>query len=165
MTLWGENEWDYNRKVAVALHADLEERGIASFIIDDYEASGYSTGIRRCAKMLRDRGASHAVELHFNSATPSSANGSEWLYWNSSRGGKALAQAIHRGFKSAFPGITDRGLKPRHPGQRGTAFLRGTSCPAAILEPFFGSNAGDCEAFRGKETELAGAYAAGLSQL
>ena len=164
VSLWGESEWDYNSKVAVALKAELDRRDIASFILDDYQASGYSTGIRRAARMLRDNGATHTVELHFNAATPS-ANGAEWLHWHNSRGGKALAQALHKSFKEEFPEITDRGLKPRHPGQRGTAFLRTTHCPAVIVEPFFGSNTRDCQIFRGAEDVLAATYAEGISRL
>ena len=168
VSLWGESEWDYNSKVAIELKAELDRRGKDSFIIDDYSADGsgcgYSAGIRRAAKLLRDQGATHCIELHFNAATPS-AHGAEWLHWHNSTGGKRLAESIQAGFTQTFPTIRDRGIKPRHAGQRGSLFLRLTPVPAVICEPFFGSNEGDCAEFEGKEADLALAYAEGISRL
>jgi len=163
VSLWGESEWDYNSKVAAELKAELDRRGIDSFVIDDYKHDGYSSGIRHCAKLLRDQ-ATHCIELHFNSATPS-AHGAEWIHWHNSSGGKRLAESIQAGFAQTFPTIRDRGIKPRHAGQRGSLFLRLTPCPALVCEPFFGSNEGDCAEFEGKEADLALAYAEGISRL
>lgn len=160
---WGETEWDYNSKVAGHLKAELEARGVSCVVIDDYRYGGYSSGIRHCAKLLRDAKVTHAVELHFNSAG-ASANGAEWLHWHSSGGGKRLAEGLRRAFVSAFPMVRDRGLKARQKGQRGALFLRATHCPAVILEPFFGSSAKDAATFRGGEKALARAYAEGLTR-
>jgi N-acetylmuramoyl-L-alanine amidase len=161
---WGESEHSYNRKVADALHDELEKRGIPSFVIKSYDAGGYSAGIRDCAKQLRDGGATHAVELHFNAAT-GKAQGAEWLHWHSSGGGKRMCESLRRAFLTSFPMMTDRGLKPKAPGARGALFLRATHCPAAILEPFFGDNPHDCAIFKGNEMALAKAYANGIANL
>ena len=164
VSLWGESEWDYNSKVAAELKAELDRRGISSFVIDDYKYGGYSAGIRHCAKLLRDQGATHTLELHFNAATPS-AHGAEWIHWHNSSGGKRLAESIQAGFAQTFPTIRDRGVKTRHAGQRGSLFLRKSPVAALICEPFFGSNPGDCAEFEGKEADLALAYAEGISRL
>ena len=164
ISLWDESEWNYNSKVAVSLKAELDRRGINSFIIDDYKYDGYSAAMRRVAGVLSDESATHTIELHFNSATPA-AHGAEWLHWHNSSGGQRLAESIQSGFTQAFPAMRDRGIKTRQASQRGSLFLRVTPCPAVICEPFFGSNEGDCAAFKGKETELALAYAEGISRL
>ena len=164
ISLWRESEWDYNSKVAAELKAELDRRGIDSFVIDDYKHAGYSSGIRHCAKLLRDQGATHCIELHFNAATPS-AHGAEWIHWHNSSGGKRLAESIQAGFAQTFPTIRDRGVKTRHAGQRGSLFLRKSPVAALICEPFFGSNEGDCAEFEGKEADLALAYAEGISRL
>jgi len=165
VSLWGESEWDYNSKVAAELKAELDRRGISSIVIDDYKYKSYSAGIRHCAKLLRDQGATHCIELHFNAAASPSAHGAEWLHWHNSTGGKRLAESIQAGFAQTFPTIRDRGVKPRHAGQRGSLFLRLTPVAAVICEPFFGSNEGDCAEFEGKEADLALAYAEGISRL
>lgn len=164
VSLWGKSEWDYNSAVAVALKRELDLAGIDSVILDDYKAGGYGAAMRNCAKYLLNEGATHAIELHFNAAGPQ-AHGAEWLHWRTSSGGKRLAEALRAGFTTYFPGIKDRGLKPKGSGERGALFLRKTHCPAVIAEPFFGSNEGDCEAFRRNEAKLAAAYAEGIRRL
>ena len=164
ISLWGESEWDYNSKVAIELKAELDRRKIGSFVIDDYKYGSYSAGIRHCAKLLRDQGATHTLELHFNAATPA-AHGAEWLHWHNSRGGKRLAESIQAGFEKHFPEIRARGVKPRHPSQRGSLFLRITPVAALICEPFFATHPGNAAFFQGKEIELAHAYADGISRL
>jgi N-acetylmuramoyl-L-alanine amidase len=92
---------------------------------------------------VKDARASLAIELHFNSATPS-ANGHEWLYWHSSAKGKALAQAFNAQFSKDHPNIRARGIKGITAKDRGGAFLRVTHCPSLVVEPFFGSSESDC---------------------
>lgn len=164
VTLWGESEHVYNSKVAKLLQSKLNARGIDSFVIDDYKNSSYGAGIAYAAKVLRNEGASHAIELHFNSAGPS-AHGAEWLHWETSTGGKRLAEAMRSAFVKAFPTMKDRGLKPKGKGARGSTFLRKTHCPAILTEPFFGSSSKDCAVFKDNEEQLAEAYAAGIAAL
>jgi len=139
----GKNERDFNMEVATYTHSLLESAGVESRIVSEYAGRGYTTAMMDAARQIEAMGATLAVEFHFNSATPS-ANGHEWLYWHSSKGGKKLAQAFHDRFTQDFPTIKARGVKPLNSSSRGAQFVRLTHCPAIILEPFFGSNESDC---------------------
>jgi N-acetylmuramoyl-L-alanine amidase len=137
------NERDFNLEVASHLSKHLMQNGIPCRVISDYAGAGYGSAMVDVAKQAKDAHASLAIELHFNSATPS-ANGHEWLYWHSSAKGKALAQAFNAQFGKDHPNIKARGIKGITAQDRGGAFLRVTSCPSIIVEPFFGSNESDC---------------------
>jgi len=144
---WSEtlktNERNFNLQVADKLSKYLAQNGIPSAIISDYKGGGYGYAMQSAADQIKDVRASIALELHFNSATPS-ANGHEWIYWHSSKAGKALAQAFQAQFNKDHPNIKSRGLKGITAQMRGGCFLRFTHCPSLILEPFFGSNESDC---------------------
>lgn len=137
------NERDFNLKVATSLSKKLASRNIRSKIIDHYNGNGYGSAMADVARQVKEAGASLAVELHFNSATPQ-ANGHEWLYWHSSEIGKKIAHKFNLEFSKAFPGIKARGPKAITKNDRGGKFLELTHCPAIILEPFFGSSVEDC---------------------
>jgi len=156
----GINERDFNLKLASKLSAKLTCRGIPSKIFDHYDGRGYGSAMADVARQVKNAGCTVAIELHFNSATPS-ANGHEWLYWHSSVKGKAIAEKFERCFSRLFPGSRSRGVKPITRNDRGGKFLELTHCPAIILEPFFGSNEADCE--RITIDTLAEAYANALS--
>jgi N-acetylmuramoyl-L-alanine amidase len=153
------NERDFNLKVATKLSAKLTTRGIPSKMFDHYEGRGYGSAMADVAAQVKKAGCTVAVELHFNSATPS-ATGHEWLYWHSSVKGKALAEKFERCFSRLFPNIKSRGIKPKTKADRGGKFLELTHCPAIILEPFFGSNESDCDSIN--IDTLAEAYANAL---
>jgi len=154
----GVNERTYNLRVAremLALDPTL-------VVIDQYVGSGYRAAMAWLASEIRSRGCNLAVELHFNSASPS-ANGHEWLYWGASRNGMALATAFRQAFRAEFPEIIDRGIKPKGTGDRGAEFLRLTHCPAIITEPFFGSSGWDCAVIDKKgHKAVASAYVSAL---
>jgi N-acetylmuramoyl-L-alanine amidase len=137
------NERDFNLLVASQLSTHLSQNGIPSRIINHYAGAGYGSAMVDVSKQVKDARASLAIELHFNSATPT-ANGHEWLYWHSSKHGEALARAFSAQFSKDHQNIRSRGLKPITARDRGGAFLRVTHCPALIVEPFFGSNESDC---------------------
>jgi N-acetylmuramoyl-L-alanine amidase len=149
------NERDFNLEVAALVVRSLDRMGEDCHIISDYKGVGYSSAMRDAASQVKDIHASLAVELHFNSASPS-ATGHEWLYWHSSVGGRKLAQVFHDSFAKDFPDIKSRGLKPLAAGSRGSEFVRLTHCPAIITEPFFGSNETDC--FQITPTRVAESY-------
>jgi len=138
------NERDFNLQVASKLSKHLAENGIPSRIISDYEGGGYGYAMQDAADQIKDMRASIALELHFNSATPS-ASGHEWIYWHSSRAGKALVEAFQAQFDKDYPNIRSRGLKGITAQMRGGLFLRLAHCPSVILEPFFGSSESDCQ--------------------
>jgi N-acetylmuramoyl-L-alanine amidase len=119
--------------------------------------------MRWLANVLADDHARAAVELHFNAAN-GHARGCEWLFWNGSTRGKALASELRTAHRGAFPDQVDRGLKPRGAGDRGALFLRWTPCPAVICEPFFGDNPDEWSVFGGNagRARLAMAVADGI---
>jgi N-acetylmuramoyl-L-alanine amidase len=137
------NERDFNLQVASIMQVKLAKRDIDSKIYSHYHGSGYGAAMQDIADQIKDDKATLAVELHFNSATPT-ARGHEWLYWETSKRGKMIAESFEEAFSAAFPQIPSRGIKPIGRASRGGTFLRNTHCPAIITEPFFGSNDTDC---------------------
>ena len=85
------------------------------------------------------------IELHFNSSESDLAVGTEVLFSKYSAGPvaewlqKALCTALNR------TGPSDRGVKFLSPGSRGYSNTQYLNCPNVLIEPFFGSNAQDCE--------------------
>ncbi len=139
------NERDFNLEVASKMQAELKKRDLKSKIYSHYFGKGYGAAMRDIADQIEEDKATLAIELHFNSASPS-ARGHEWLYWEPSKSGKKLAESFEDAFSAVFPAIPSRGIKPIGRADRGGAFLRNTHCPAIITEPFFGSNHADCKA-------------------
>jgi len=153
------SEWDFNRDIARRISHVLE---VPFKIYDNYKARSYTTGIRNVAREMKEDGVSVAVELHFNSASPS-ASGHEWLYWHSSVGGQKLANLFKDKMELAYPDMKSRGAKPRVPRQRGSTFLRKTHCVAVLGEPFFGSNLDDWRIINNNRGKLARVYAEALT--
>ena len=161
------SEWDFNRDLVRHIgHLLSNEHGWAIgedyAIYDHYPAQSYTGAISYIARKMRDDEVTAAIELHFNSATPS-AKGHEWLYWPTSVGGKRLATALRDEMEKSYPDMKSRGLKERGPRQRGSAFLRKTHCPAVIAEPFFGSNAEEWQMINDNKGKLAGVYARAIT--
>ena len=127
-------------------------------IYDDYGASSYVGAINNVSRRMRKDGIDACIEFHFNAAGPK-ATGHEWLHWESSKGGKALAYKIHESMVREYPELKARGVKPRSRGSRGSMFLRKTPCFACIAEPFFGSNKSDVALIRSDLSRLASVYA------
>ena len=73
------SEHTYNSDLAVKIQAELSNRGISSFIVSRYQGTGYTAPQKWLASELKDRGATFAVELHFNAAGEA-ATGHEWLF-------------------------------------------------------------------------------------
>lgn len=156
----GVSEWSYNSQLAPMIDCVLHAYGWNAIVIDRYDASGYSAAMSWLAAELRERNVRAALELHFNSSDNSAARGHEWLCWHTSSGGFALAEALNQSFRGSVSGLPARGVKKRSSGN-GSAFLRGTHCPAVIGEPFFGSNANDWGIAQDMN-KMAQAYALGI---
>tara|TARA_R100000963_G_C4630763_1_gene95916 strand:+ start:95 stop:643 length:549 start_codon:yes stop_codon:yes gene_type:complete len=152
------SEWDFNRDLARRISHLLYA---PHKIYSDYKARSYTTGIKNVAREMKEDGVTAAVELHFNSATPS-AQGHEWLYWHSSAGGQKLANVFKDKMELAYPEMKSRGAKPRVPKQRGATFLRKTHCVAVIGEPFFGSNVDEWHMINNSRDKLARVYSSAL---
>ena len=131
-------------------------------IYDDYKASSYVGAMNYVSRKMREDLVDACIEFHFNAAGPR-ATGHEWLHWESSRGGRRLANKLKEAMDKAYPDLASRGVKPRTKGQRGALFLRKTPCYACIAEPFFGSNLSDVELIQSDLNKLASVYAKGIN--
>lgn len=157
------NEHTYNSDLAAKIHKILTKWGIDSFIVSEYQGSGYTAAQKWLASYLKSREANAAIELHFNSAESESATGHEWLFWASSKNGRLLAKDLDASMLEMFPDFKQRGIKPKGNGDRGAEFLKLTNCPAVICEPFFGSNPDDWQEIAiDKKDDLALAIATGI---
>lgn len=159
----GVNEWEYNRELAEKVEQELELLGHQVAIWDSYEGDGYESSMRWLADEIEEWGADAAIELHFNAATPD-AHGHEWLYWHSSDLGMLLAASVNAKMIDEIPDLRIRGIKPKRSGDRGSAFLRFTHCPALITEPFFGSNGDDWQIAVSQKADIARVIADGVDQ-
>jgi N-acetylmuramoyl-L-alanine amidase len=155
----GVSEWDYNSELAEMIGDKLRQ---PHKIYSTYQGNGYVSAMRWLARKLDEDRVDVAVELHFNAASPK-ATGHEWLYWNTSEKGRLLARSIRDSFEDSFPLLTSRGIKGRQKGSRGAMFLRATSMPACIAEPFFGTNEEDWELALKHKEGVADAIAGGLT--
>lgn len=158
----GVYEWDFNHPVAYRVAASLEHRNIAAKVVDVYDGSGYNASMAWLGRHLADMGADLAVELHFNAAT-GKAEGYEQLYWHTSREGARLAWKLNAAHERWYPDARNRGVKPKGALDRGALFLRLTPCPAVIVEPFFGDNPDEWDAYSMDPMRLAECYAEGIT--
>lgn len=137
VSVGGVSEHKYNSLLADMIQDRLSKKQITSFVVSKAEGSGYTAAMKWISQEIDSRGATVAIELHFNSASQS-ARGSEWLAWHTSKNGQMLASLLAK--HSARWAIPSRGVKLRNKTHRGAGFLSETKCPAVIGEPFFGSN-------------------------
>ena len=86
-------------------------------------------------------GADCAVELHFNAFHDPSAHGCETLH-GAAAASRDLAALLQRHMLGAL-GNRDRGLIRRTSGGGSTA-VNQRAQPVALVEPYFGSNPGEC---------------------
>jgi N-acetylmuramoyl-L-alanine amidase len=155
-------EWAFNQPLAKRVCELIQQTGHDAVVISLYNGNGYTAAMTWLANHLQEIGANVAVELHFNCADDSKANGYEFLHWFSSPKGLKLADELTQSFAKAFPAQKNRGLKQINARDRGGLFLSKTLCPAVICEPFFGSNAKENAFFFRHREELAKAYANGV---
>jgi N-acetylmuramoyl-L-alanine amidase len=157
----GVSEWTFNRDLAFQIDRILREKGVQSFVIDDYRGNGYTDSMRWLASEIKAKGATLAIELHFNAAT-GKAKGHEWLFFQTSKEGKRLATAMRGAYDEAFPMSVSRGIKAKISGERGGEFLKLTHCPAVITEPFFGDNPQEWQVAASSVSAMAEAMATGI---
>lgn len=102
--------------------------------------------IGRCYEAVNAWGPAACVELHFNGADSASATGTETLT-SGTKGSVRLARLMQGAMVGAL-GLRDRGLitLPSRNAGRGAASLWSAKAPAILIEPYFGSNRGDCAA-------------------
>lgn len=158
----GVSEWNFNYGIAQRVKRHLEGLGHEVAVISSYPRNSYGSAMAWLAGELSKIHAEAALELHFNSSEDEQSNGHEWLHWNSSPRGKALAKALQSRMQNTFPTLRSRGLVPISSGDRGAQFLRLTPCPAVICEPFFGTNHKEWELFNDQAELYAEALALGI---
>jgi N-acetylmuramoyl-L-alanine amidase len=165
VSVGGISEWDYHLPLAERIASRLMDFRVRSIIVSHYQGGGYSSAMRWLAGHLKEAGATAAIELHFNSATPT-ARGHEWLYWHSSPSSRLLAEELDTSTQMQLPPdiLPARGPKPRNSKSRGAEFLRLTHCPAVIAEPFFGSNETDWHLAATQQSKFANAIANGIDE-
>lgn len=161
------SEHTYNLGLAESIAAQLAtfgNMGVRAVIVSEYEGTGYGAAQRWLASHLKGLGVNAALELHFNDSDSPQSNGHEMLFWNTSTKGKLLATHLEQALDSSPVKIRPRGVIPKYPGDRGAEFLKGTHCPAVIVETGFGSNAGDWMEMTVQKAEIARAYAIGIAE-
>ena len=157
------SEWAYNSILAPLIVSELADLRIPAIVIDRYAGTGYGAAMRWLAATLRDQSARLALELHFNDSDDPQSNGHEFLHWGPSTAGHALATDISAEMCLQLPAIRRRGVVAIGPADRGAEFLRLTSCPAVICEPFFGSNKSDFQQATAGQLKIARAIAHGIA--
>lgn len=138
-------EWDFNSKVASYL-TDIAD----IFTYSNYK-SGYTTMVKRNADKINKGNYKLVIELHYNSAVDSSANGCKTLYYFKNKVGKYLAEQSSK-IISQDMGVKDRGITALvNENDRGFAAVYYPNPTTILLEPFFGSNNLDTSKFIGNE--------------
>ena len=155
----GVTEWTGNAPICQAIAEHLTSWG---HIADVLYRPDSPDGMVLLVAQLNRRGYDVAVELHFNSFSSAAATGSEVLYHHASQDGLLLALSVQTRMVDAL-GLPDRGVKRIYDRERGWSYLSGTSMPAIIVEPYFGSNPGDTARATERSAELAQAIAQGIA--
>ena len=78
----------------------------------------------------------YIIELHLNSIGTKKVQGTEHLYYHTSKRSKAMADILQKNCLKEMR-LNDRGLKPIKREDRGCNILLNTKAPCVITEPFF----------------------------
>lgn len=100
-----------------------------------------------------------AIEFHCN-ASDGRASGTEMIYYEGSKAGRKLAEALLSRTVEALK-LPNRGVKTPFAG-RGNYFLSKTKMPAVIAESMFIDNSSDLRIATERKEELARGYAAAI---
>ena len=136
------SEFKYYNKIADKM-VSLSGGGITCKRFNRVKTGGYGSEIRKVYAQVDAYNPDISIELHFNAAGPT-ATGTETLSSGSS-GSLALSKALQDA-QLKHLGLTNRGVKVKSRGDRGGLSLHIGRAPAALIEPFFGSNTKDCKA-------------------
>lgn len=141
-------EYFWNSEIANRMVQIAPARGIncAAF----YRDAGTAVAYRKADAW----GADSIIELHYNSASPR-ATGIETLWAN--KNSVKWAKIVQKHMVKLL-GLRDRGLVDRSGGGRGCYNLMLSRKPSVIVEPFFGSNAGDVKIASRNKLTLAKVY-------
>ena len=110
-----------------------------------------------------------AIEFHYNSFNIDSAQGSEYLYYPTSKGGLKLATILRdnisekMGFALRTNDKSKQGLRPTSTGN-GSPVLKNTKCVTVLIEPFFITNPEEFKKATENKKELAKAVVLAIKQ-
>lgn len=151
----GVPEWVWNTRLAEQMQS-LSPNEIRIF----YRTAGlgYTAEIKKVYAETDAWGADVTAELHFNSIGLPEVTGTETYYH--SKAGKVFADLAQAAMLDAL-GLRDRRTIQRTEG-RGALSLSSGKAPAVLLEPYFGSNANDCEIADANFNKLAGSLVTAL---
>jgi len=145
----GVTENGFNRELAALIQKMLP----VSVVVMEQDASGLNGLVKR----INEINPAFVVSLHSNAAENKTATGTETLYWHTSATSKRLAEIMQAELVAVLD-LQNRGVKPRD----NLAILRGTKCPAVIVEPFFISNNEDYKEAKLAKVDMAKAVVRGI---
>ena len=146
----GRTEFDWNGELAELIRS---HDPAAIKIFRRERGGGYSAEIDRVYAAVDAWGANCSIELHFNGSVNPRANGGLTLS-SGTKGSMALARAVQKHSVAAL-GVADRGVQIRKRHERGGRSLWQGKAPAIMTEPYFGSNAHECQRAQQHMDELA----------
>ena len=153
----GQQEYTWNSHLATLIEGVNTNLSVKTFFRDN-------GGIAGAYRAADNWGSKAAIELHFNAAHSTDATGTGILYYAGSPRGRQLASLLF----DEIDGVLGLGEWPRGTGgvvtpfqasgqqMRGNGSLSAGRAPAALIEPFFGSNPRDSAAAQAKKSALAG---------
>jgi N-acetylmuramoyl-L-alanine amidase len=147
----GMTELEWNRELVALISAELTNLKIPNAIMHRV------TERVQPVRQVNEADPFCCAEFHLNSFN-GKASGTEIIYYPSSRRGRELALQLLAAAVRTL-GLPDRGIKGPQGGNRGMALLRGTRCPAVIVESFFIDNDRDLKIGTERRAKLAKAYA------
>lgn len=142
-------EYEWNAGLASLMEFYAEKLGLC--IHTFYRDQGGIAGAYASAGAW---GAHAVVELHFNSVTDPRASGTVTLVSvNATPLTRRFAETVQAAMVRTL-GLRDRGVSVPWQG-RGEASLSALTIPSILVEPFFGSNPGDCAIANTRKAQLA----------
>ena len=158
----GTSEFEFNSALGELIACRLGCTGNQGVLFKHGTHGGYTSRQRETASKIKASGHFDAhIELHFNAAN-GAAQGYEHLYHFMSNRGQWLASCLNDAHAESYPESKNRGVKPLGPSSRGFGFVRLTSAPRVIVEPFFGDNPSEAGDYLNESLKLADAIVAGL---
>ncbi|WP_299114959.1 N-acetylmuramoyl-L-alanine amidase [uncultured Winogradskyella sp.] len=152
-------EFDFNSEIAEAVKQKVKKANVKIVFRDDT-----SNGYTRLPAKINALQPKFIVSLHFNASGNSRANGTEMLYYHSSKKGYKMALIMQRHVLEAL-GLRNRFTKKVKVTERGGHLLKYTAAPCIITEPFFGTNSHDEQTAIAKKQDLIKAYASGIDEI
>ncbi len=135
----GVTEYSWNS----ALADEIESQGDDVRVFYRTQGGGYSAEIDRVYAEVDAWGATASIELHFNSVGNEAVNGCETLSSGTDKSLR-LAHSLQAELAGVM-GERDRGVKIVGSLDRGGRSLWAGKAPAALIEPYFGSNPKSCD--------------------